>query len=38
MILSNYLGNGENYGINFKYKIQPRPDGLAQAFILVKNS
>ena len=28
------LGNGKNYGINLKYKIQPRPDGLAQAFIL----
>ena len=28
------LGNGENYGINLKYKIQPSPDGLAQAFIL----
>ena len=28
------LGNGENYGISLKYKIQPSPDGLAQAFIL----
>ena len=31
------LGNGENYGISLKYKIQPRPDGLAQAFILGEN-
>lgn len=28
------LGNGENLGIRLSYKIQPNPDGLAQAFIL----
>ena len=28
------LGNGEQFGINLSYKIQPSPDGLAQAFIL----
>lgn len=28
------LGNGANLGINFSYKEQPSPDGLAQAFIL----
>lgn len=28
------LGDGSNLGINLKYKIQPNPDGLAQAFIL----
>ena len=28
------LGNGENFGVNFQYIIQPSPDGLAQAFIL----
>lgn len=28
------LGNGEKYGINLSYKVQPSPDGLAQAFIL----
>jgi len=28
------LGNGEDFGINFSYKIQHSPDGLAQAFIL----
>lgn len=28
------LGNGANFGINLSYKIQPSPDGLAQAFIL----
>lgn len=28
------LGNGDQFGIRLSYKIQPSPDGLAQAFIL----
>lgn len=28
------LGDGSNFGITLSYKIQPSPDGLAQAFIL----
>ena len=30
----NLLGNGRSLGLNFSYKEQPSPDGLAQAFIL----
>jgi glucose-1-phosphate thymidylyltransferase len=28
------LGNGAHFGLNLSYKVQPSPDGLAQAFIL----
>ena len=28
------LGDGSEFGINLSYKVQPSPDGLAQAFIL----
>ncbi|HEX5377918.1 MAG TPA: glucose-1-phosphate thymidylyltransferase RfbA [Phenylobacterium sp.] len=35
--IDNYrrlFGTGEELGLNIQYKIQPRPEGLAQAFVL----
>ncbi len=28
------LGNGESWGMRFEYIVQPKPEGLAQAFVL----
>lgn len=36
-IYQNFLGDGSQWGLSLSYKIQPNPDGLAQAFVLAEN-
>lgn len=33
-MFEDLLGDGSDFGVHFSYKVQPSPDGLAQAFIL----
>ena len=33
-LFERLLGNGENLGCNFQYKVQEVPNGLAQAFVI----
>src|SRR6202163_4763694 len=32
--IQNLLGNGEQLGLSFSYKVQPTPGGIAQAFLV----
>jgi glucose-1-phosphate thymidylyltransferase len=33
-MIENLLGNGNQFGLNIQYVVQPRPGGIAQAFLL----
>jgi glucose-1-phosphate thymidylyltransferase len=33
-LFESLFGNGENLGLNISYEVQPRPEGIAQAFII----
>lgn len=36
-LIKRLLGNGSQFGIKLSYKVQPSPDGLAQAFVLAED-
>jgi glucose-1-phosphate thymidylyltransferase len=31
-----FLGDGSRFGLNFQYLVQPRPEGIAQAFLVAR--
>ena len=36
-LFKKLLGDGKNFGINLNYKIQKKPEGIAQAFLLAED-
>lgn len=36
-LFKSLLGEGDTWGLNFSYQVQPTPDGLPQAFILAES-
>lgn len=36
-IFTSFLGDGEKFGVKISYEIQPKPEGIAQAFIIGEN-
>ena len=33
-MLQDYLGDGSQLGIRLEYAVQPKPEGIAQAFLI----
>ena len=36
-LFKSLLGNGQAWGLNFSYQVQPNPEGIPQAFILAES-
>ena len=36
-LFNNLLGDGSQWGVNFNYKVQEKPNGIAQAILLAEN-
>lgn len=36
-LIQNLLGDGKQFGVSFSYKVQEKPEGIAQAFLIGKN-
>ena len=36
-LYQNFLGNGSRFGVTIEYRIQPRPEGIAQAFLIAES-